>query len=338
MHFAPVVPLQWHSRGGMKRWQNWPALGWPEVAAACSAAAVPAYPCARLLSFSTFPLPLSASHVCSACNACYCERYSGSGHRAALPSCRQSTSRTVDRVFWVWQPAAERAANMGKGEQTFRVSARRSRGNLECLDEVRVWQITVSPGPSLGVACSCRCRRLPLLLPAPLGCFKPFAFLPPPQLNAFFGCMAKFTDVEDKCVAERRALTNCATAAVSLGLSRRGRELACSCALPNAGFCFSSLHRCEDRLPRCSLDTAGTQRQGQQHAKLPLATHQPHDPAVTAHVLLWLVQAAPVHPPSSTRRHCSSSSSALVACQQSTSGALHVTPPCHECRVRAGRA
>ena len=115
MHFAPVVPLQWHSRGGMKRWQNWPALGWPEVAAACSAAAVPAYPCARLLSFSTFPLPLSASHVCSACNACYCERYSGSGHRAALPSCRQSTSRTVDRVFWVWQPAAERGGKYGEG-------------------------------------------------------------------------------------------------------------------------------------------------------------------------------------------------------------------------------
>ncbi|PSC67858.1 hypothetical protein C2E20_8515 [Micractinium conductrix] len=48
---------------------------------------------------------------------------------------------------------------------------RRSRGNLECLDE----------------------------------------------LNAFFGCMAKFTDVEDKCVAERRALTNCATAAARKG-------------------------------------------------------------------------------------------------------------------------
>ena len=37
--------------------------------------------------------------------------------------------------------------------------------------------------------------------------------------------------------------------------------------------------------PGAPLDTAGTQRQGQQHAKLPLATHQPHDPAVTAHVL-----------------------------------------------------
>ena len=33
-------------------------------------------------------------------------------------------------------------------------------------------------------------------------------------MNAFFGCMAKFADVEVKCAAERRALTNCATAAV----------------------------------------------------------------------------------------------------------------------------
>jgi len=34
-------------------------------------------------------------------------------------------------------------------------------------------------------------------------------------MTAFFTCMAKAgTDVEDKCAAERRALTNCATAAV----------------------------------------------------------------------------------------------------------------------------
>ncbi|KAL4445874.1 hypothetical protein ABPG77_009073 [Micractinium sp. CCAP 211/92] len=40
------------------------------------------------------------------------------------------------------------------------------------------------------------------------------------EMNAFFNCMAKFTDVEDKCAAERRALTNCATAA-----ARRGKQL-----------------------------------------------------------------------------------------------------------------
>ncbi|EFN57725.1 hypothetical protein CHLNCDRAFT_142966 [Chlorella variabilis] len=37
------------------------------------------------------------------------------------------------------------------------------------------------------------------------------------ELNAFFTCMAKSIDVEDKCVAERRALTNCATAAARKG-------------------------------------------------------------------------------------------------------------------------
>lgn len=36
-------------------------------------------------------------------------------------------------------------------------------------------------------------------------------------MTSFFTCMAKFMDVEDKCAAERRALTNCTTAAVSHG-------------------------------------------------------------------------------------------------------------------------
>lgn len=36
-------------------------------------------------------------------------------------------------------------------------------------------------------------------------------------MTAFFTCMAKFSDVEDKCGAERRALTNCATAAAKRG-------------------------------------------------------------------------------------------------------------------------
>ncbi len=42
------------------------------------------------------------------------------------------------------------------------------------------------------------------------------------QMNAFFNCMAKFTDVEDKCAAERRALTNCATAAVRRPVTAQG--------------------------------------------------------------------------------------------------------------------
>lgn len=40
-------------------------------------------------------------------------------------------------------------------------------------------------------------------------------------MTAFFTCMAKFTDVEDKCASERRALTNCATAAVSASAAER---------------------------------------------------------------------------------------------------------------------
>ncbi|KAL4425724.1 hypothetical protein ABPG75_009740 [Micractinium tetrahymenae] len=39
-------------------------------------------------------------------------------------------------------------------------------------------------------------------------------------MNAFFNCMAKFTETEDKCAAERRVLTNCATAA-----ARRGKKV-----------------------------------------------------------------------------------------------------------------
>jgi hypothetical protein len=35
-------------------------------------------------------------------------------------------------------------------------------------------------------------------------------------MTAFFTCMVKFTDIEEKCMAEKRALTNCATAAVSV--------------------------------------------------------------------------------------------------------------------------
>ncbi|KAI3438632.1 hypothetical protein D9Q98_001054 [Chlorella vulgaris] len=38
------------------------------------------------------------------------------------------------------------------------------------------------------------------------------------ELNAFFSCMAlRGADVEDKCAQERRALTNCATAAARKG-------------------------------------------------------------------------------------------------------------------------
>lgn len=47
----------------------------------------------------------------------------------------------------------------------------------------------------------------------------------PPQMTAFFTCMAKFTDTEDKCAAERRALTNCSTAAVSRSRGRLGGAL-----------------------------------------------------------------------------------------------------------------
>lgn len=37
------------------------------------------------------------------------------------------------------------------------------------------------------------------------------------EMTSFFTCMAKFMDVEDKCAAERRALTNCTTAAMRKG-------------------------------------------------------------------------------------------------------------------------
>ena len=42
-------------------------------------------------------------------------------------------------------------------------------------------------------------------------------------MTAFFTCMTKFTDIEEKCMAEKRALTNCATAAVSVRPRRRAR-------------------------------------------------------------------------------------------------------------------
>lgn len=37
------------------------------------------------------------------------------------------------------------------------------------------------------------------------------------EMTAFFTCMVKFTDIEEKCMAEKRALTNCATAAAKKG-------------------------------------------------------------------------------------------------------------------------
>lgn len=43
------------------------------------------------------------------------------------------------------------------------------------------------------------------------------------QMTSFFACMAKSMDVEDKCAAERRALTNCATAAVRHWLGTAGK-------------------------------------------------------------------------------------------------------------------
>lgn len=93
---------------------------------------------------------------------------------------------------------------MGKSGTPIKVNPRRSRGNTECMEEVR-------PAALLAVLAVLGLRRRPCNHSNRLGP----TLLPPRQMNSFFTCMAKFTDVEDKCTAEMRALTNCATAAVS---------------------------------------------------------------------------------------------------------------------------
>lgn len=87
---------------------------------------------------------------------------------------------------------------MGKG-MPIKINPRRARGNTECMEEV-------GGGGSRGRAALRATLRA--CAPAQQGAALPL------QMTAFFICMGKFTDVEDKCAAERRALTNCATAAV----------------------------------------------------------------------------------------------------------------------------